>query len=285
MKISYIQNTIALQSTETRISYNLIEKIVERGHQILLNECDDSCDFMLCMNGLSQSNTFLQLHREYPNVKTIMYVWDCYPWTDYFWDYNEVTTYTEVWVPSEEVILRLKEAYGIDESKCKVIKAYTHFFDTESTPVIENKFVYHFARPYNDPNYKITDKACDLLKIPLVRGNHNLPREKYEQTILSSSFLVTEYMEASTGGLTLLEGYYHGKNVLVSDSIYMGARDYFGNRAYYFKDGDFDDFVRMVDYLWKLEYTPDLEERRQWCQQYTIDAMVDRILNRLEELL
>lgn len=285
MRISYIQNTVELQSTETRISYNLIEKIAERGHQILLNECDDSCDFILCMNGLSQSDKFLQIMRENRGIKTIMYVWDCYPWTEYFQNYNEITTYTEVWTPSTEVILRLKQAYGIDESKCKVIKAYTTFFENKNKPVVDNKFVYHFVRDYSDPNYLITNKACDILEIPLVRGNHNLSREKYEQTILSSSFLVTEYMEASTGGLTLIEGYYHGKNVLVSDSIYMGARDYFGDRAYYFKDGNFYDFVKKMDYLWNLEYTPDLEERRQWCQQYTIDAMVDRILNRLEELL
>lgn len=136
-----------------------------------------------------------------------------------------------------------------------------------------------------DPNFGITNKACQHLNIPLVRGNHSFTEEKYRDTILSCSFLVTEYMEASTGGLTLLEGYYHGKNVLVSDSIYMGAKDYFGDRAYYFKDGDINDFARMIHYLWNLEYTPDLEERREWCKQYTIDAMVDRILNRLGELV
>ena len=157
--------------------------------------------------------------------------------------------------------------------------------ESDNSKIRNDEFVYHPVRYYVDSNYEITNKACKKLNIPLIRSNHVLKEEKYRDVILSCSFLVTEYMEASTGGLTLLEGYYHGKNVLVSDSIYMGARDYFGDRAYYFKDGDFDDFTRMVDYLWNLEYTPDLQERREWCQQYTIDAMVDRILNRLMELV
>jgi glycosyltransferase involved in cell wall biosynthesis len=285
MRISYIQNKTELQSTETRISYNLIQNILGRGHEIVLNDCDDSCDVILSMNGLSQSPLFNKISSAYPNIKTVMYVWDCYPWTEYFKGYTELNSYTEIWTPSNEVILRLKEAYGVDESKCRVIKAYTTFFDSEPNKIRNDKFVYHFARPYNDPNFGITNKACQHLNIPLVRGNHSFTEEKYRDTILSCSFLVTEYMEASTGGLTLLEGYYHGKNVLVSDSIYMGAKDYFGDRAYYFKDGDINDFARMIHYLWNLEYTPDLEERREWCKQYTIDAMVDRILNRLGELV
>lgn len=147
MRISYIQNKTELQSTETRISYNLIQNILGRGHEIVLNDCDDSCDVILSMNGLSQSHLFNKISSAYPNIKTVMYVWDCYPWTEYFKGYTELNSYTEIWTPSNEVILRLKEAYGVDESKCRVIKAYTTFFDSEPNKIRNDKFVYHFARP------------------------------------------------------------------------------------------------------------------------------------------
>jgi len=285
MKISYIQNTTALSSTETRISYNLCEQLKQNGVDVLLNSCDEDCNFILCMNGLSQIHHVMETKKSFPTIKTVMYVWDCYPWTEYFHRYGDVKLFDEIWVPSREVIIRLNEAYSIPESKCKVIKTYAEFFDITEESIVDDRFVYHFSRPYRDPNYLITDKACEELNINLFRGNHHLSIDEYRKKILSCSFLVTEYMEASTGGLTLLEGYYHGKNVLVSDSIYMGARDYFGDRAYYFKDGDFEDFKRMIDYLWNLEYEPDLEERREWCKQYTIDAMAKRIVDRLNELL
>lgn len=284
MKISYIQNTITLSSTETRISYNLYGELKRNGIDVLLNEYDEECDFVLCMNGLSQIHHVMQIKELFPNAKTVMYVWDCYPWTRYFHEYENVKLFDEIWVPSTEVIIRLNQAYSIPESKCKVIKSYVEFFDSEEE-VVNDGFAYHFVRPYPaDPNYGITDKACKELGINLFRGNHQLSEKEYRKKILSCSFLITEYMEASTGGLTLLEGYYHGKNVLVSDSIYMGARDYFGDRAYYFKNGDFEDLKRMINYLHNLNYEPNLEERREWCKQYTIEAMTKQIIDRLKEL-
>ena len=104
---------------------------------------------------------------------------------------------------------------------------------------------------------------------------------EYKRNILSCAFLVTEYMEASTGGLTLLEGYYHGKQVLLSDSIYQGGRDYFGDRSFYFKDGNYDDFKDKVNFLWNMEDETNLTDRRKFCKQYDIEIIVDEIINRL----
>jgi glycosyltransferase involved in cell wall biosynthesis len=83
----------------------------------------------------------------------------------------------------------------------------------------------------------------------------------------------------------MLEGYYHGKNLLFSDSIYQGGRDYFGDRAYYFKDGDFDDFTEKIQMLWNIkdEYV-NLEDRKKFCEQYTIEAMTGRIIENLKRL-
>lgn len=284
MKISYIQNTTDLKSTETRITFNLIEKFQKNGIDVLVNECDDNCDFILSMNGLSQIKRFIEVSNAFPNKKKIMYVWDCYPWTEYFTEYEWVSNCDEIWTPSNEVILRLNEAYKIPVDKCKVVKCYAELFEADNNDISNDGFVYHFSRDYNDINFGITNKACDELGLTLYRGNHSLTYNEYKKKVLSCSFLVTEYMEASTGGLTLIEGYYHGKNILVSDSIYQGAKDYFGDRAYYFKQGDYDDFKSKVKMLYEKNDVVDLEERREWCKQYTIDSMVNRIINSLKEL-
>jgi len=36
--------------------------------------------------------------------------------------------------------------------------------------------------------------------------------------------------------------------------------------------------------LYEKKDTIDLEDRRNWCKQYTIDAMMERIINSLKEL-
>jgi hypothetical protein len=124
MKISYIQNK-DIRSTETRITYNLIEKFKERGIEVLINECTSDCDFILCLNGLSQFSIFQSIRKEFPHIKSIMYVWDLYHWTQYAQGYNSIKNCDEVWTPSNEVILRLKEIYSVNKGKCKVIKSST----------------------------------------------------------------------------------------------------------------------------------------------------------------
>ena len=92
MKISYIQGHDTT-STETRITFNLISKFIEKGITILINDCDDTCDFILCMNGLSQNSRFKSISERYPNIKSIMYVWDLYPWTNYARGFVSVNNY------------------------------------------------------------------------------------------------------------------------------------------------------------------------------------------------
>jgi len=284
MKISYIQNTHVL-GTETRLSFNLIDEFRKKGIDVIVNGCDDECDVILCMNGLSQFPTVKNISNKYPNKKVIIYVWDVYPWTSYASGYDDIKQVaTEIWVPSSEVALRLNEIYNISKHKIKVIKSYVEFFDHDHNNSISRKFVFHPVRNYSDPNYGFTERACDELNIPCIRSNHSLNYEEYKETILNCSFLVTEYMEASTGGLTLLEGYKHGKNVLISDSIYQGARDYFGHRAYYFKDGDYEDFKNKIKMLWELDEEIDLKDRNEFCKQFDKETIVDEILKNITRI-
>jgi hypothetical protein len=289
MKISYIQGH-DVKSTETRITFNLISKFIENKIPVLINDCDDTCDYILCMNGLSQHSKFREIVNKYPHKKKIMYVWDLYPWTSYARGHEDLNNYNEIWVPSNEVILRLKEIYNVDPNKCKVIRAYADFFEDEDNKLCNNGYVYHFARHYNDPNAGFCEKASNITNIQLVKSSHNLSFEKYKETILKCSFLVLDYMEASTGGLTLLEGYYHGKDILVSDSIYQGARDYFGDRIFYFKDGDIDDYIKMYKFMYERSSSHGLsdyekEERKTFCKDnFSIDVFTNNILQSLKKV-
>jgi hypothetical protein len=289
MKISYIQG-YDLKSTETRITFNLISKFIENNIPVLVNDCDSSCDYLLSMNGLSQYRKFNQIANNNPYIKKIMYVWDLYPWTHYARGLNQLVNYNEIWVPSNEVIYRLEELYNVDRDKCRVIRAYADFFEDEDNLLYNKGYAYHFARDYKDPNIGFCQKASDITGIPLVKSSHNLSFQKYKQTILECSFLVLDYVEASTGGLTLLEGYYHGKDILVSDSNYQGARDYFGDRIFYFKDGDIDDYIRMFKFMYERSYTYkitdyELEERKEYCKSnFSIDQFTNNILQGLRSV-
>ena len=99
--------------------------------------------------------------------------------------------------------------------------------------------------------------------------------------------MVNELYEASTGGLTLLEGLQHGKVSLVSNSPYMGAGEYLQDNAYYFQHDDFDDFERKVLDLWNSDKVKnvDVEKCKKFCDNHmTLDQMVKTMIARLEDL-
>jgi glycosyltransferase involved in cell wall biosynthesis len=289
MKVCFIQGH-DLRSTETRISINVVEKLREYDIEVLINECHDNCDLLVSINGLSHYDGFEQIRKIFPYIKTVMYVWDLYPWTQYTQSRDGLREYDEIWVPSNEVLLRLVEFYNVDLNKCKVIKAYAEIFEAEEDQIKNNKFAYHPVRKYKDPNIGFTDTGSLATDITMVRSEHKLTYEEYKEQVLSCSFLVTEYHEASTGGLTLLEGYYHGKDVLLSDSKYQGGKDYFQDRAFYFKDGDIDDFIEKYKFLYERSFNYklsdyELAERKQFIKDnYTIDVMAKNIYLALKEL-
>lgn len=289
MKICFVQSDNPI-STETRITYNLVQNLKNYGIEVILNECYEDCDFIISLNGLSQYRKFNSIKDNFPHIKTIMYVWDLYPWTDYSLNHGRLNEYDYIWVPSNEVIYRLRELYNIDPNKCKVIKAYAELYEAEDIKVENKGFAYHFAREYLDPNIGFCEIASKATQIPLISSKHNLQFLDYKEKVLKCSFLVLDYMEASTGGLTMIEGYYHGKDILLSDSIYQGGKDYFGDRAYYFKDGDIDDYIEKFKFLYRKSFDHvlsdyELEERKQFVKNnYTMDVMSKNILLELNKL-
>ena len=255
----------------------------KRGINVEVNYVDETCDFILCSSH-SQTDKMALAHRAYPDIPIINYHWDIYEWhKKQHYDWNKYGIYLEksleIWCPSEEVVLRTEEYYGLS-SRCHIIKTFARLFDYED--VQDKRYVFQPMRAYHhDRNYGWTRKACKELGIPLVESMHKLSQEDFEKTIAHCSFLVCEYYEASTGGLTLIEGHRLGKKVLVCDSKYMGARDYFGDRAVYYKHDSYEDYKSKILELWNDKTKLDLEECKTFTDQYKVDVMVDKMTERL----
>jgi len=280
----------------TPISQNiepLIPVFESKGVKVYKNAIHPECDFII---GTGQ--VYIQLmemfHQAFPNIPLINYTLDFYKnvWeipNPHGYDWNKYKEYlhkcTELWCLSNEVITRMEEE-GIDTKKCQLMRIWARFFEYEGE-IVDKRYILQPMRPYPyDKNYGWLKRACSELNIPLVEPNHKLPEREFQKVIAECSFLCTEYHEASTGGLTLLEGHRLGKPVVISDSKYMGAQDYFGDRAIYFNDNNYEDFKKTIKDVW--ENTPVLN--REECIKFTdtipsVDSLVDKMISRLNELL
>jgi len=286
MKISLI--TPSSQNIEP-----LIPVFESKGVKVFKNSIHPECDFII---GTGQAYIHLMelFHQTFPKIPMINYTLDFYKtvWTapnPHGYDWKLYKQYlnkcVELWCPSNEVILRMKEE-GVEVEKCKIIKLWARFFEYNGE-VKDERFIFNPLRPYpSDKNFGWLKRACSELQIPLYESNHKLSEENFQKVIAECSFMCCEYHEASTGGLTLLEGYRLGKPVIVSDSKYMGAQDYFGDKAIYFNDSSYEDFKNTIKDTW--ENTPKLN--RDECVKFTDsipskEVMVDNMIDRLNALL
>ena len=266
-----------------------IPKFEKQGIEVLVNDITSDCDFLLGASH-SQYDKIKDFHELYPNIPMINYNWDLYEWIwtnslGYNWHgYGELLKKSvEIWTPSHEVNLRTEEFFQLGD-KCKVIKTFARLFEYNGE-IKDNRYIYQPMRNYElDKNYGWLRKACSELNIPLIETHHQLNEIEFQKKIAECSFLVCEYHEASTGGLTLIEGYRLGKPVLVSDSKYMGARDYFGDRAIYFNDTDYNNFKFNIESMWNNTPVLDKNDCINFTNQYTVDLMVTKMISRLNKL-
>ena len=265
-----------------------IPEFRSRGIDVRENMVEPDCDFIICASH-SQIAKLEYFHSIYPEIPIINYNWDLYGWVfdhprGYDWHkYGEyLKKSTEIWCPSEEVVMRSEEFFGVG-NKCEIIHTFARFFDADTK---DGRYVLQPMRAYTkDKNYGFLRRATQELQIPLVETNHRLNEEEFQKTISECSFMCTEYHEASTGGLTLLEGYRIGKPVVISDSLYMGARDYFGDKAIYFKDGDYESIKRVIKEVWDNTPALNLDDCKELTDRYKLSTMVDKMINRLERLM
>lgn len=185
-------------------------------------------------------------------VPVIHYNWDLYPWVvknrkEMGWDeyIEDLKACAAVLVPGLGTDLRTMQMTG---RKGKVVYPPVKLWDVPTKQdVIGNlryfrdplpkpgKYVLDVMRNYPwDKGFTYPDEACKKLGVTLIRTATEAPWNKFRWLVANAMCLVSAVDEASTGGLTLLEGYAHGVPVVVSDSSFNEAGRYFGDRAFFF---------------------------------------------------
>jgi glycosyltransferase involved in cell wall biosynthesis len=273
----------------------VVDYMNSNGHDIVLNEADESFDILFGATiGAQQKIT--ELHLRYPNVAMTNYNWDVYEWAYKNWPSNifpyDLKNYhallersASVICPSMSVVYRNEEFFNISREKSKVVKSFARQLEITPKQVRDDRFVYMPLRQIPDRNLGWFEKAVKELDIPFLLTDKKLSEEEYTDKIASCSFLVCPWFEASTGGLSLLEGYAVGKSVLVSDSRYMGAADYFGDRANYFKHDNYEDFKICLSRLWDNTPTLDLDDCKEFSEEYKPEVMANSLVKAFEEIL
>ena len=267
---------------------DLIIELRELRHEVLVNDCTKDCDVILSMN-ISQVDNTEKFHRQFPDIPIICYNWDLYDWVkkeprENEFDYKKygklLKKSKEIWCPSKCTVKKTKEWYGLDSI---VIKSFSRFYDSD---ILSERYILNPLRPIPDRNYGWVEKVCKELDIPLLNRENKYYRwEEYKNLVAECLFIVSPYYEASTGGLTLIEGTYLGKPCLVSDSPYNGVRDYLGDRAYYFDHNDYEDLKTKIKEMWDNTPKLDLKDCQKWVKDnYGVKGMAEKIHQRLLKL-
>lgn len=225
------------------------------------------------------------------SMPVVHYNWDIYPFqvngdptrtlVQWWKEYIAVLSHRtyDILVPSYCTTLRTQEFTGRTST---VIKSCAHTWETDA-PVMRGDYVVNVMRRYSeDPNADLLREVCDEISIPLFQPDCSMDWEGFKRLIVGARFLVSPYYEASTGGMTLLEGYYHGKDVLLSNSPRHGAVDYFGDRGDYFQWNDRESLKTKLNEMWDRAPANDLEERREWIRtEYSEERFAKDIAERL----
>ena len=288
MKISFVDNQPSVEQFQNWLT-NFGEYLVTRNPE-------EDYDFIICwgVTRMEEAERALAMH---PNVPLINYNWDIYEWAvktprkneyDYRRYVKFLTRGAEVWCPSNSVAMRtkqwIKEWERIDDFPTHIIKSHGPIYDD---PISDAKFVFNTQRRNPDERLDWFERACDELKIPYKSSNHTMERNAYRKAMAECSFQVSAYYEMSTGGLGILEGYYLGKPVLLSNSKWQGGGEYMGDRATYFQHDDFEDLKRKIKDMWDNpdKYKVDIKDARKWLKKnYSEKALAKRIHDRLQWL-
>lgn len=253
--------------------------------------CDSRCNVALSFALRNQDRAWDVLHK-HPGVKLITYCWDLYdclinepdPAYDYPRYFNLLKRSAEVWCPSFCTARQIDKYTGV---KAKVIKSNIWPWPASKDWIKNGPYVMNVMRKYCDPNRDIVENACKRWGIKCVSPNHTLSFDDFRKTVCGAMALVSGYVEASTGGLTLLEGYRHGKIIIASESPMNGVRDYFGARpgVFYFNHKDQSSLEDLLEQmaLHKTRLAPELlEEAKFWVdQEYSIQRMAAEIFDRI----
>lgn len=237
----------------------------------------EDCDVIFCAS-VAKVQEALRVKSTY-DKPLVTYCWDYYKWVhegkndSFAWrEYRQFLKMCDlILVPGEGQKLRLKELLDLDSVVCE---CSINFYDHE---VNDGNYVLDPVRDYPEENLGWVREACAELEIPYVHTEHGYSQEEFRKLVSDCTFMTCGYREASTGGLSLMEGLYNGKVSLVSNSPYMGAKNYIKDLGYYFQYDSFEDLKEKINELWTKKPKVKLSTARKHCEYFTHDAFAGRI--------
>lgn len=262
------------------------------GHEVIVEhpgseKITKTPDVIISMGVTIMEETFVAMQR-FPAAPLYCYNWDVYAWVwsnprpgeyDYRRYGDLLKLAKEVWVPSECTGHRTTQWYGL--KNWSVILSACPWWDYPDTT--DEGYALCCLREIPDPWWGKFEQACEELGIPYKMTQHECSYEDYQHAVAHCRFLCAPLYELSTGGLTLMEGYYLGKPCLISDSKWNGGVDYMGSRATYFDHGNSHDFKSQLLYMW--ESTPSVPtDHKEWIvNNFSDQRMVDDMLARIQK--
>ena len=245
-------------------------------------------DAIISMGVGVMQQTYSAIER-WPDALLFCYNWDCYEWVwerprpgEYDYDrYGELLkTATEIWVPSACTASRTHQWWHLPS---KVIFSSAPYWDHSVTP---GDYALCTLRRIPDQDWDLFEQACESLGIPYRMTNHEATYAKYQKEVAGCKFLVSHLYEASTGGLSLLEGYYLGKPVLISSSSWNGANEYFQGRGTRFTSIPklkLDGLKAAID-IFYTNAAPQVEpDHKQWViDNFSSSVMVAKMKERID---
>lgn len=218
--------------------------------------------------------------KEHFDLPLAVYCWDYYLWAhgkmtmsgDWVQYAKLLAEADVIFVPSSAQQLRLKELLGLDSY---VVLTGVPTYEGE---VSDGRYILDPLRYYPEENSHWAEMAAKELGIPIIHSEHGFSEEEFRSLVRNCSFLTSCVREASTGGLSLIEGLWHGKPSLVSNSPYMGARDYLGQHAVYFQHDSYEDLKLHMKDLWDSRISLDIPACREFISAHlSYKQMAERL--------
>jgi hypothetical protein len=226
--------------------------------------------------------------RAFIDTPLFVYNWDCYRWCwenprpneyDYQTYYKKLLPHArEIWAPSACTIKQMEACWSLSG---RVIRCSVPYWDYAN--VRDDGYALCCLRPIPDPAWGVFEQCCDELGIPYKLPRHKLNYGEYQDVVAGCRFICAPLRELSTGGLSIVEAYYLGKPVLLSDSEWNGGRDYMAEHAEYFKHDDNADFKQKLEEMHKFPLHPDRWLAKGYVERnFSEERMVTDILTRIE---
>lgn len=259
---------------------------------------DSSCQVAMC-GAFSLADEFHELvnrHTEFlreqmkPRIRVAHLCWDLYPihvegtrtgmtgseWM--LWDRYRLNLMRANLVMAPTISAARRMSQYLPRKRINVCTpACDPWWETYQGPT-GGEHVLDVMRRYDDWGCGKVAAACGRLGLPCLESAGGLSHEDFQRAVAQARVLVCAYDEASTGGLTLLEGHALGKRVVASDSEWNGASCLFKDRAAYFRHGDEADLDRAIKEAWEAA-SVDREGSAAWVRQEFSDAAMAKQLS------